>query len=444
MAKWHIGSDGQPHICKAMGGRCPFGGADGTYHHYNSLAEANKVAEEIASRLYAKRTLNTSMIRYKLSRNKLYPDEAVPQSELNGRITDRDLEEVLERYHRYVVFDGEIDSHPVVSMRTSPAMKERLEQVRSEYYSTKSNRNKLCADGEYGAALSTAMQSLKNVQANLDILKQKMKDQSADGVEGACVAGVYYDTSPNKDINFRGVMLDNVITFDTNLIRDDLGCDYALDDVMDHEGEVSARKLYDAMVERNGYQSAHDSGLFEYRVTWYPDSQDIQRIADGHQSSVMSVGSVADDIGTPAQMRAMYCELYDCKAGLYDEIRDIQRNIKVQSEEEQGDPMAWVQNPGSSRSAMNGLRFKSRRVLQFRDPDPAKVREEIRAMGFDDARFDKYKRVTPRSLHKFRAKHPEANLGYWRYAQATPVLRYKDETKDITPPEQVFSRIDPV
>ena len=43
MAKYHIGKDGNPHICKATPGQCPLGG-----EHYDSLAKATAAAEQAA------------------------------------------------------------------------------------------------------------------------------------------------------------------------------------------------------------------------------------------------------------------------------------------------------------------------------------------------------------------------------------------------------------
>lgn len=41
MARYHIGRDGQPHVCKAQEGQCPLGG-----EHYDDLKKCEKVCEE--------------------------------------------------------------------------------------------------------------------------------------------------------------------------------------------------------------------------------------------------------------------------------------------------------------------------------------------------------------------------------------------------------------
>ena len=43
MARYHIGKDGNPHICRADAGKCPLGG-----EHYDSMAKATAAAEEAA------------------------------------------------------------------------------------------------------------------------------------------------------------------------------------------------------------------------------------------------------------------------------------------------------------------------------------------------------------------------------------------------------------
>lgn len=41
MARYHIGRDGQPHVCKAQEGQCPLGG-----EHYGDLKKCEKACEE--------------------------------------------------------------------------------------------------------------------------------------------------------------------------------------------------------------------------------------------------------------------------------------------------------------------------------------------------------------------------------------------------------------
>ena len=41
MARYHIGRDGQPHVCKAQEGQCPLGG-----EHYDDLKECERAAEK--------------------------------------------------------------------------------------------------------------------------------------------------------------------------------------------------------------------------------------------------------------------------------------------------------------------------------------------------------------------------------------------------------------
>ena len=287
-------------------------------------------------------------------------------------------------------------------------------------------------------------------------------------------ADVFYATSTDKG-HEKGMVMYTTTRFDTERLSEDLEkVGYKLADVEAVSQTWSDAKIRDAMIAkiraaspelvgRKGVNETLDaamaaSGLFTKSVDWSPNSKSVDAVAEANADAVVS-RVMPDDIphttSNSGELRQMFCELSEQKAALEqrqmeygqkaleaagDGVFKSAKGTKVEVDGvEFSGRTSWTFDPANA-AVDPGLPADERaRVLAERDEQIASfIREDL---GADPADFKTGRRsVTADSLRAFSAAHPDARIGYWKYAKPQQNFRYRNVDTESDPDVRPYSK----
>ena len=461
--RYHIGRNGEPAVCHAKG-KCPLGGASGTENHFTNYQDALKRSEE----LYEAKFITTSK---SATMSRKFAETAAPliQGDITAMRASATAQEAVDVFNNVArrrdieipETTGKIgrSTYPLVPMRRSARTRETLASMRRGYFSAYEHQTALANDHP-AQAIATIQKSLDNVNADLARVKTLLGENTMNTKPAYTRADVFYATSTDKG-HEKGMVMYTTTRFDTERLSEDLEkVGYKLADVEAVSQTWSDAKIRDAMIAkiraaspelvgRKGVNETLDaamaaSGLFTKSVDWSPNSKSVNAVAEANADAVIS-RVMPDDIphttSNSGELRQMFCELSEQKAAL--EQRQMEYGQKAL--EAAGDGV--FKSAKGNKVEVDGVEFSGRtswtfepanaavdpglpaderaRVLAERDEQIASfIREDL---GADPADFKTGRRsVTADSLRAFSAAHPDARIGYWKYAKPQQNFRYRN------------------
>lgn len=461
--RYHIGRNGEPAVCHAKG-KCPLGGASGTENHFTNYQDALKRSEE----LYEAKFITTSK---SATMSRKFAETAAPliQGDITAMRASATAQEAVDVFNNVArrrdieipETTGKIgrSTYPLVPMRRSARTRETLASMRRGYFSAYEHQTALANDHP-AQAIATIQKSLDNVNADLARVKTLLGENTMNTKPAYTRADVFYATSTDKG-HEKGMVMYTTTRFDTERLSEDLEkVGYKLADVEAVSQTWSDAKIRDAMIAkiraaspelvgRKGVNETLDaamaaSGLFTKSVDWSPNSKSVNAVAEANADAVIS-RVMPDDIphttSNSGELRQMFCELSEQKAAL--EQRQMEYGQKVL--ETAGDGV--FKSAKGNKVEVDGVEFSGRtswtfepanatvdpglpaderaRALAERDEQIASfIREDL---GADPADFKTGRRsVTADSLRAFSAAHPDARIGYWKYAKPQQNFRYRN------------------
>ena len=461
--RYHIGRNGEPAVCHAKG-KCPLGGASGTENHFTNYQDALKRSEE----LYEAKFITTSK---SATMSRKFAETAAPliQGDITAMRASATAQEAVDVFNNVArrrdieipETTGEIgrSTYPLVPMRRSARTRETLDSMRRGYFSAYEHQTALANDHP-AQAIATIQKSLDNVNADLARVKTLLGENTMNTKPAYTRADVFYATSTDKG-HEKGMVMYTTTRFDTERLSEDLEkVGYKLADVEAVSQTWSDAKIRDAMIAkiraaspelvgRKGVNETLDaamaaSGLFTKSVDWSPNSKSVNAVAEANADAVIS-RVMPDDIphttSNSGELRQMFCELSEQKAAL--EQRQMEYGQKAL--EAAGDGV--FTSAKGNKVEVDGVEFSGRTSWTFEpaneavDPDlPADERARVLAerdeqiasfiredLGGDPADFKTGRRsVTADSLRAFSAAHPDARIGYWKYAKPQQNFRYRN------------------
>lgn len=462
--RYHIGRNGEPAVCHAKG-KCPLGGVSGTENHFTNYQDALKRSEE----LYEAKFITTSK---SATMSRKFAETAAPliQGDITAMRASATAQEAVDVFNNVArrrdieipeTTTGKIgrSTYPLVPMRRSARTRETLASMRRGYFSAYEHQTAL-ANEHPAQAIATIQKSLDNVNADLARVKTLLGENTMNTKPAYTRADVFYATSTDKG-HEKGMVMYTTTRFDTERLSEDLEkVGYKLADVEAVSQTWSDAKIRDAMIAkiraaspelvgRKGVNETLDaamaaSGLFTKSVDWSPNSKSVNAVAEANADAVIS-RVMPDDIphttSNSGELRQMFCELSEQKAAL--EQRQMEYGQKAL--EAAGDGV--FKSAKGNKVEVDGVEFSGRTSWTFEpaneavDPDlPADERARVLAerdeqiasfiredLGGDPADFKTGRRsVTADSLRAFSAAHPDARIGYWKYAKPQQNFRYRN------------------
>ena len=462
--RYHIGRNGEPAVCHAKG-KCPLGGASGTENHFTNYQDALKRSEE----LYEAKFITTSK---SATMSRKFAETAAPliQGDITAMRASATAQEAVDVFNNVArrrdieipeTTTGKIgrSTYPLVPMRKSARTRETLASMRRGYFRAYEHQTALANDHP-AQAIATIQKSLDNVNADLARVKTLLGENTMNTKPAYTRADVFYATSTDKG-HEKGMVMYTTTRFDTERLSEDLEkAGYKLADVEAVSQTWSDAKIRDAMIAkiraaspelvgRKGVNETLDaamaaSGLFTKSVDWSPNSKSVNAVAEANADAVIS-RVMPDDIphttSNSGELRQMFCELSEQKAAL--EQRQMEYGQKAL--EAAGDGV--FTSAKGTKVEVDGVEFSGRTSWTFEpanaavDPDlPADERARVLAerdeqiasfiredLGGDPADFKAgRRRVTADSLRAFSAAHPDARIGYWKYAKPQQNFRYRN------------------
>lgn len=476
--RYHIGRNGEPAVCHAKG-KCPLGGASGTENHFTNYQDALKRSEE----LYEAKFITTSK---SATMSRKFAETAAPliQGDITVMRASATAQEAVDVFNNVArrrdieipeTTTGEIgrSTYPLVPMRRSARTRETLASMRRGYFSAYEHQAALANDHP-AQAIATIQKSMDNVNADLARVKTLLGENTMNTKPAYTRADVFYATSTDKG-HEKGMVMYTTTRFDTERLSEDLEkVGYKLADVEAVSQTWSDAKIRDAMIAkiraaspelvgRKGVNETLDaamaaSGLFTKSVDWSPNSKSVNAVAEANADAVIS-RVMPDDIphttSNSGELRQMFCELSEQKAAL--EKRQMEYGQKAL--EAAGDGV--FKSAKGNKVEVDGVEFSGRtswtfepanaavdpslpadervRVLAERDEQIASfIREDL---GADPADFKTGRRsVTADSLRAFSAAHPDARIGYWKYAKPQQNFRYRNVDTESDPDVRPYSK----
>ena len=476
--RYHIGRNGEPAVCHAKG-KCPLGGASGTENHFTNYQDALKRSEE----LYEAKFITTSK---SATMSRKFAETAAPliQGDITAMRASATAQEAVDVFNNVArrrdieipeTTTGKIgrSTYPLVPMRRSARTRETLASMRRGYFRAYEHQTALANDHP-AQAVATIQKSLDNVNADLARVKTLLGENTMNTKPAYTRADVFYATSTDKG-HEKGMVMYTTTRFDTERLSEDLEkVGYKLADVEAVSQTWSDAKIRDAMIAkiraaspelvgRKGVNETLDaamaaSGLFTKSVDWSPNSKSVNAVAEANADAVIS-RVMPDDIphttSNSGELRQMFCELSEQKAAL--EQRQMEYGQKAL--EAAGDGV--FTSAKGTKVEVDGVEFSGRTSWTFEpaneavDPDlPADERARALAerdeqislfiredLGGDPADFKTGRRsVTADSLRAFSAAHPDARIGYWKYAKPQQNFRYRNVDTESDPDVRPYSK----
>lgn len=473
--RYHIGRNGEPAVCHAKG-KCPLGGVSGTENHFTNYQDALKRSEE----LYEAKFITTSK---SATMSRKFAETAAPliQGDITAMRASATAQEAVDVFNNVArrrdieipeTTTGKIgrSTYPLVPMRRSANTKKTLGEMFSNYHSASEMQIGLGAEHP-AQAVATIQKSLDNVNADLARVKTLLGENTMNTKPAYTRADVFYATSTDKG-HEKGMVMYTTTRFDTERLSEDLEkAGYKLADVEAVSQTWSDAKIRDAMIAkiraaspelvgRKGVNETLDaamaaSGLFTKSVDWSPNSKSVNAVAEANADAVVSrvmPGDIPHTTSNSGELRQMFCELSEQKAAL--EQRQMEYGQKAL--EAVGDGV--FTSAKGNKVEVDGVEFSGRtswtfepanvavdpslpaderaRALAERDEQIASfIREDL---GGDPADFKTGRRsVTADSLRAFSAAHPDARIGYWKYAKPQQNFRYRnvdaENNSDVRP-----------
>lgn len=493
--RYHIGRNGEPAVCHAKG-KCPLGGAS---NHFTNYQDALKRSEELYEAKFITTSKSATMSRkfaetaapliqgdiVWLTPNSAFAEPAVPliQGDITAMRASAIAQEAVDVFNNVArrrdieipETTGKIgrSTYPLVPMRRSARTRKTLDSMRRGYFSAYEHQTALANDHP-AQAVATIQKSLDNVNADLARVKTLLGENTMNTKPAYTRADVFYATSTDKG-HEKGMVMYTTIRFDTKRLSEDLEkVGYKLADVEAVSQTWSDAKIRDAMIAkiraaspelvgRKGVNETLDaamaaSGLFTKSVDWSPNSKSVDAVAEANADAVVS-RVMPDDIphttSNSGELRQMFCELSEQKAAL--EQRQMEYGQKAL--EAAGDGV--FTSAKGNKVEVDGVEFSGRTSWTFEpaneavDPDlPADERARVLAerdeqiasfiredLGGDPADFKTGRRsVTADSLRAFSAAHPDARIGYWKYAKPQQNFRYRNVDAESDPDVRPYSK----
>lgn len=479
--RYHIGRNGEPAVCHAKG-KCPLGGVS---NHFTNYQDALKRSEELYEAKFITTSKSATMSRkfaetaipliqgdiLWLTPNSAFAEPAVPliQGDITAMRASAIAQEAVDVFNNVArrrdieipETTGKIghSTYPLVPMRKSARTRETLASMRRGYFRAYEHQTALANDHP-AQAVATIQKSLDNVNADLERVKTLLGENTMNTKPAYTRADVFYATSTDKG-HEKGMVMYTTTRFDTERLGEDLEkAGYKLADAEAVSQTWSDAKIRDAMIAkiraaspelvgRKGVNETLDaamaaSGLFTKSVDWSPNSKSVDAVAEANADAVVS-RVMPDDIphttSNSGELRQMFCELSEQKAAL--EQRQMEYGQKAL--EAAGDGV--FTSAKGNKVEVDGVEFSGRTSWTFEpankavDPDlPADERARVLAerdeqiasfiredLGGDPADFKTGRRsVTTDSLRAFSAAHPDARIGYWKYAKPQQNFRYRN------------------
>lgn len=461
--RYHIGRNGEPAVCHAKG-KCPLGGASGTENHFTNYQDALKRSEELYEAKFITTSKSTTMSRK-------FADTAAPL--IQGNITtmraSATAQEAIDVFNNVArrrdieipETTGKIghSTYPLVPMRQSANTKKTLKKMFDNYHTASEMQIGLGAEHP-AQAVATIQKSLDNVNADLARVKTLLGENTMNTKPAYTRADVFYATSTDKG-HEKGMVMYTTTRFDTERLSEDLEkAGYKLADAEAVSQTWSDAKIRDAMIAkireaspelagRKGVNETLDaamaaSGLFTKSVDWSPNSKSVNAVAEANADAVVPrvmPDEIPHTTSNSGELRQMFCELNEQKSAL--EQRQMEFGRKAL--EEAGDDVftsakgnkvevdgvefsgrtSWTFEPAKAAVDPNLPADERARVLAERDEQIASfIRDDL---GGDPANFKTGRRsVTMQSLRAFSAAHPDARIGYWKYAKPQQNFRYRN------------------
>jgi hypothetical protein len=413
MAKYHIGKDGEPHLCNAEKRPCPLKQADGSpVPHYGSMEQAYEA-------LYVKEShsLNDA-IRYQ----KKYE---------NWADKDQDVQDIIDdafagkRFQMFKTANAEY-SVPVKTVRQSKATRELTAGMHDRFKSVRSAQEAMTPDGKLAAqyasmtAIESDMKRLKASTAQESLANVLYVNSRADGAFQVQVSASIDKNKIKSDLDMSDADLEKFYDVSTG--------DYSVSSVKkafnDSIADAIPAGTRGAPAKRKAAWDA--SGLAVDEVTYSPDKKALEAVASAHNDAVISEQFDDDKLGTMwgSAKRAALCELGVQHQILKDEISAREDALRKQGASESGDPNAVFKKLSESDS--DGLKFKERHSAVLNEKN---VDAFARQHGIDA----KTLRKTSKSftLDKFKEFAKDKKIPTFKYLkpQRAVHLRYMKNQK---------------
>ncbi len=476
--KYHIGRNGEPAVCHAKG-KCPLGGSSGVENHFTNYQDALKRSEELYEARFIGESKSAAM-------SKRFAEKTAPKllkgdiAKMRAGITAKEAVDVFNSVSGRKTVDLSEKSvlghreYPVVRMRRSAGASKSLDAMRSAASAAARGQEAL-AVGHPAQAVAATQKSLDNVNADLARVKTLLANNSLKTKPDYTRADVFYATDMTKGAE-TGMIMYTSTRFDTERLEADLKkAGYSLEDAQAVSQTWSDAKIRDAMIAkiraaspelagRKGVNETLDaameaSGLFTKSVDWSPNSKAVDAVAAEHPDAVVP-RQLADDTAVTTtnsgELRQMFCELNRQKAAL--EARQTQYSHEIVASA--GEDV--FKNAKGRKVTIAGMEFSSRTSWTFEpargeiDPSlPEEERKRLTAerdaqistfirddLGGDPADFKTGRRtVTEESLKAFSAAHPDARIGYWKYARPQQNFRYRDIQAESNPTPKFSKKV---
>lgn len=430
--KWHVGKDGQPHVCTAQGA-CPLGGD--AAHHYASKNDCYKAIEKQAEANYVK---SSGSLKKALRFQKKYEDWKDEDPEIN-KIISQGL-----KGHKFTMMptrDGERELMPRKMLRQSKATKAMTDKLRDNYY-VHSRRMEALAGDKPNTALACSYRSMDNIDADMELLKGRLRETMAmDHVNNNTTIGDVAYTNGRSDT---AMYVNTAVSFDKEALAADMAAaGYQMSDVQDSKTSMSmsaVRSFVNSQADADlgikpGTKGApakraeylENSGLFQTTTTYTPDASSVDKIAHDNQEAVIGRQFSKEDVDgmlSSGQVRAALCELGYQKMGVQADINRGESRLRSAGGSD-ANAMFRASSDKKAGSAfadekMEGLRYKARATKSL--VDEGKAKEWIKAHGGDPSSSEFYSTRSSVSMDKlsaFHEQHPEISV----YKYARPVHR---------------------
>lgn len=450
--KWHIGKDGQPHICTAQAGKCPLGGDEA--HHYASKNDCYKAIEKQAEASFVK---NSGSLKKAAVFKKKYRNWEDDDPEIN-KIIERGLsgkEQAIVTIAAHLTDTEEgvaysTDSHKTMrikTMRQSDKTKAMIHDLRTGYAQAESNMKELKRANKYNTALACAYKSKQNLDADMNLLKDRLRETMAmDHVNNNTTIGdVAYKNSDNPT----ALYVSTATSFDSEALAHDMAeAGYDVSDVQESNRKMntSAIRAYvnsraDAELGiKPGTKGAparraeylENSGVFKTTTSYSPDADAVNRLAGQNTHAVINSSLTKEDVDkmeSASQVRSVLCELGYQRNVIQAEIDNGEKRLRDAGGSDQN---AMFRASADKKTGavyasekMEGLRYKARSSKSLVSEGAAK--RWIASHGGDPDSPEFYStssRVTLEKLSEFHEKHPEISV--YKYAKPTHRVAIRD------------------
>lgn len=447
--KWHIGRDGQPHVCTAQDGKCPLGGD--AAHHYPSKNACYNAIEEQAEANYVKgsgslkkalefvRRPSVSSTNWKDK----HPEIAkiIERGEKSDKVT---IMPIGTDYYNDIISNKRM---LVKTMRQSAATKAMIHDLRTSYDQATNNRTELMRANKPNTALACSYKSRENLNSDIDLLKKRLRETMAmDHVSNNTTIG---DVAYGNSDDDTALYVSTSTSFDSTALEHDMkAAGYDISDVQESSKKMntSAIRAYvnnradaelgikpgtkGAPVRRAEY--LENSGVFQTITSYSPNADAVNKLAGQNTNAVINSRFTKEDVDkmkSASQVRSVLCELGRQRNIVQEEIDKGEKRLR---EAGGSDPNAMFRASADKKTGANyagenmeGLRYKSRSTKSLVSEDTAK--KWIRAHGGDPNSPEFYStssRVTMDKLIRFHKEHPEISV--YKYANPMPRIAIRD------------------